>query len=298
MKKLLMFLLIGMFMIMISTVSAAEWDNSLRYEKEDMKVTIENAFGLPFFGGDLGTAELKSHKSVNHILKVAPGKDVVTMYYDINFNKIYKDGLGEVEFIDVRSGEIINKDYHFVIWGTIIEEKNNYSIVCEEVYIASNNSYSQGNCESVIIGTYLEEKEGWVKLNTNDIPKGEVRIGLATDVNLGDAIDGVWTIAGKKIKKHAVWTASLNVGLVSYYKFEGDVTDSLGVNNLTDVGSSSADGIINLSRTYASGDYLIKSSFNGEVLGANPRTLCGWGYPAVNDDYQHLYSKQFGYFFS
>lgn len=230
MKKMFLLLLIGVFII--SFTSAFEFDNTLRYEESDLKVTIENAFGLPLFGSDIGTIELKSHTSVNQMLKVASGKDRVVMYYDFDFNEVYTDGLGQIEFTDLKTKEKIDRNYHFVIWDIIIKERNNYSKVCNKLGNGTNF------CENVFVGTYQEVTEGWVKFDTTDIPKGKVRIGLATDVEVGDTIDGVWTIAGKKITKHAVWTASLNVGLVSYYKLDDDaantnVNDSINNNEGT-----------------------------------------------------------------
>ena len=231
----------------IGLSAAFEFDNSLRYEENDMKVTIENVFG---FGDDLGSAELKSHKSVNEILKVAPGNNRVVMYYDFNFKEVYEDGLGEVGFINMTDGERINKDYHFVIWGTITEEKNNYSKVCNEVH---NGTF----CESIIIGTYQIEKEGWVKLEGKNIPKGQVRIGLATDVNLGDTLDGVWKIAGKEIKRHAVWTADLNVNLVSYYTFN----DNLATKNVIDFTENNDATSANNTNLYSDENGIINKSF-------------------------------------
>lgn len=265
---------------MISFASASEWDNGLRYEKNDMKVTLENWAWVPFFGDDLGTAELKSHKSINHILEVAPGEDRVTMYYDINFKEIYKDGLGEVEFINMTDGEIIEKDYHFVVWKTITEEGNNYSKVCSE----SENDTTY--CDQVLVGTYQEEYEGWVEVNTQDIPKGIVRIGLATDVNLGDTIDGIWTIAGKRIEKHASWTTSLNVDLIAYFKLNetsGTTSiDSIGTFNLTESGTSSTPnhaGIINGSWDFNTNNDFLVSSINTGIVGNNARTISGWVNP-------------------
>ncbi len=258
MKKLLIILLLGLFFI--SFASAAEWDNGLRYEDNNMKVTIENWAWVPFFGDDLGTAELKSHKSVNQVLHVAPGSNQVVMYYDFNFNEIYDNGLGDVEFINMTDGENIEKDYHFVIWDTITEEKNNYSTVCNKM---GNGTIS---CEQVFKGTYIEEKEGWITLDKKDIPKGRVRIGLSTNVNLGETIDGVWTIAGKKIKKHAVWTADLNVGLVSYWKFDNNnLNDSLNLNNGTNNGTINGTGIIEDGRNFNS-DIDFMNMTNGSTL--------------------------------
>lgn len=263
MKKLIMIVLLGMFMINLS--SSFEFDNWVNYENNDMRVRIVNAFNM---GEELGTAELKSHKSVNEILEVAPGNNRVVMYYDFNFNEIYENGLGGVEFTNVTDGKKINKDYYFVIWDTIIEEKNNYSKLCNKI---NNQTGIYTICESILKGTYQEEKDGWVKLKDKDIPKGKVRIGLATDVNLNDTIDGVWNIAGKEIKRHAVWTGNLNVGLVSYYKLNGTsgvVVDSLKLFDGTNNGAvRGVDGIINNSFNFSAGN--TEYVFIGNPLGAS-----------------------------
>lgn len=211
MKKLLTILLLGLFLI--SLTSALEFDNGIRYYNNDLNIDLENGylFGIGNWLGlseTIGTAELKSHKSIDEILKFTPGSNQVTMYYDFNFKNKYKNGLGEVEFINMRTGEEVKKDYNFVIEIPIFEEKNNYSVICEEIFIEKNNTYLE-KCKNILVGTYLKEiRKEWVELDIKDIPNEKVRIGLQTDVIKDDYIDAVWTIAGKKIKKHASWTAA------------------------------------------------------------------------------------------
>ncbi len=261
MKKLMIFLLLGMFMISFAS-AAFGFDNGIKYRDKDMNVDFENGyfFGIGEwlgFNEQIGTAELKSHKSVNEILPVASGKDVVTMFYEFNFEELYQDGLGEVEFINMTDGEVIEKDYHFVIWGTIYEEKNNYTRNCVNVTDESNQSVSK-NCISEITGTYIEESEGWIRLNNSDIPKGIAKIGIATDVNIGDHIDGIWTIVGKEITRHAEWTESLNANLEAFYRFD----DNLATTNVIDATTGhDATSSTNTNNLY-SADAIINSSFN------------------------------------
>ncbi len=213
----------------ISLVSAWDFDNGLDYEKDDMVVVIENAWGLPLIGEVLGKAELKSHKNVNEERYVIPGKDRVVMYYEFtNWGEVYRDGLGEVEFIDMRDGETITRDYHFA--RAIYEEKvhNVYEEQCELRDVEGKGVINV--CRNVIVGTDVKQEiVGWERLETNDIPQTGsemVTIGLVTNVRHNDYIDGIWTIAGKKISRHAVWTASLNVNLVVYYNFENETASS------------------------------------------------------------------------
>ncbi len=211
MKKLI--LLMFCMVLLVGTVSAFDFDNSIRYEKNDMKVTIENAFGLPFFGSDLGSLELKSHKTVNEVLTFGYGAEEVVMYYDFTGWDLYQNGLGEVEFKDLNTGKTIDRDYSFVYWGE--KERDTYTKFCQNIALA-NTTIIQ-DCNSIVDGT--EQYFDWLPYNSRDIPKEDVRIGLKTYVQKDDRIDGVWTIAGEKLSRHATWTAELTVGLVAYYPF-------------------------------------------------------------------------------
>lgn len=198
MIKRLSFVLACIFLI--SMVSAFEFDNTVTYDNQDLRATIHNAFNLPLFGSDIGTVELKSHKSVDEVKKVGVGNQVV-MWYEFNFKDEYKDGLGIVEFKDMNTNKTISRTYEFVM---------------------------------------LKDNE-WIPYNSKDIPKGKVIIGLKTNVFISDYIDGVWTISGKKIDKHATWTSALNNNLLAYYNFNdisGNALDSLGISNGTVYGAT------------------------------------------------------------
>ena len=245
MKKLLLLLIFGI--LLVGTVSAFEFDNTLKYEKNDLKVTIKNAFGLPLIGNDIGSAELKSHASVDEVLQFGFGKEEVVMYYDFSFSDLYKNGLGEVYFTDERTGKIIDKDFTFVYWGET--ERDILGKDCIDIGYFSDGSIKQ-ECDYFIKGK--ESYETWLPYDSKDIPKGNIRIGLKTYVDEGDFIDGIWTIAGKKIEKHATWTADLNVNIIAYYKFDENagttVLDSVGIGayNTTFNGTPSwCSGIIN-----------------------------------------------------
>ncbi len=264
MKKLILILMC--MILLVGGVSAWNFDNTLSYEDNDMKVKFKNSFGL---GKDLGTIELKSHKSLTEIKQVGFGKEEVVMYYDFTNWELYKNGLGEVVFTDMKTGEEIDKDYYFVEWKEI--DVPNYIQSCDS-FVSPNGTQEQ-RCSTIQQGTKPEYQ--WVKYDSSDIPARNVRIGLKTYVRKGDYIDGVWTIAGKKVKKHARWTADLNVGLLTYYKFDeqdtsgsGVIIDSVGNNNATNNGADNSTGILGTSYDYVyeNDDYIISDanfSFSG-----------------------------------
>jgi hypothetical protein len=212
--------------MLISTTSAMDWDNSHKYKNEDMTVELIDRGKFSWLGLDkkLGEAELKSHKSVDEVLEVTYGNQVV-MYYDFKEFELYKKGLGEVQFIDLRTGEEIEKDYEYVIWKEVPYEKDIF-----EYDEATEGMIKSGKTET----SYRYE---WVKLENNDIPSGNSRIGIRTFVNFGDHIDGIWEIAGQRIKKHASWSSSMNTGLLAYLTMNestGNLVDSVkGVHNCT-----------------------------------------------------------------
>jgi len=253
MKKL--FLILFLAVLLVGSVSAETFtfDNVLSYKNNDLKVTIINTFGL---GKELGTIELKSHSSVDEIRKVGAGNQVV-MWYDFERWEFYKNGLGDVEFVDMNTGKEINRDYSFVYWGE--KERNIYGQ--GKCSLSINGTQV---CETIIIGK--ETYNDWLPLNSKDIPKGNIRIGLMTYVEVGDTIDGVWTIAGKKIKRHAEWTAELNVDLFEYFKFDeqdttglGNIIGELGRANGTNHGADNSSGVINTAYDYVrtNTDYIL-----------------------------------------
>ena len=249
MKKLMLLLFV---VLLVGTVTAFEFDNKLSYSEDNLKVDLINWWGL---GKDYGSAMLQSHPSVNYIKMVAPGSPVV-MWYDFNFLELYKNGLGNVEFIDERTGKQIDRNYSFVYWGD--KERN--------VYGEGNCNVSVNgtrDCEIIVVGneTYKE----WIPYNSRDIPKGDIRIGIKVDVKVDDYVDGVWTIGGKKVSRHAVWTADLNVDIIAFYKMNdtaGDVIDSTGNFSSNDfILTRGAVGIINFSYTFnAVSSYIANNS--------------------------------------
>lgn len=194
------FIILFCMIALIGIVSAAEWDNVVRYADDDMKITIKNYLGLlGWLGIDdkIGTARLRSHVSIDHVKNVEIGNSVV-MWYEFNFEATYYEGLGKISFEDMHTGKIIEKDYDFV---RLISEKYQSPIYEEQCSLIRNGT---NFCEEVVT-TYEEKvRKRWVDYDSKDIPQGKSIIGLRTNINPLQQIDIVWTVAGKEISKHAV----------------------------------------------------------------------------------------------
>ena len=132
------FILMFAMIWLVGSVSAFEFDNKLTYSENDMKVNLTNWFGL---GVDYGSAELKSHKSVDEILKFGYGQEEITMFYDFNFRELYINGLGKVTFTDQNTGKEIEKEYYFVEWITETITKNVYENVLKGKYANGTDIY-------------------------------------------------------------------------------------------------------------------------------------------------------------
>ena len=209
MKKL--FILMFCMILLVGTISAMEWDNKVSYlngenGNSDLKAKFQDTFAKLFPLGEIGTAELKSHSDVNYIKEVGVGKQV-TMFYDFNFSKLYKNGLGEVIFTDKRTGEVVERDYKYVYW---VEEEYEQDIYGETFF--ENGTATHGK-----IGTETRTKGRWLPYDTLDIPKGKIRIGIEVNNKQGDFMDGVWEIVGEKVNKHASWQSSLETQILAWY---------------------------------------------------------------------------------
>ncbi len=224
-------------MFFIGTVSAVmEWDNVLDYENNDLTVIITNWLGL---GERIGSATLKSHSSVGEVLQFGYGEEEVVMYYNLNFSRVYVEGLGEVSFTDMRTGKKVQKDYYFVEWAIKDVVVDDYDFVN-----VGKNINGSINWQWEIVGNHLEEKGSWERRINNDIPNKNVRLGLKTYVDKDDYIDAKWVIAGKEVSRHAVWNASLEANMISWWPMNlssGDVFDSLG--NATGTNNGTTRGV-------------------------------------------------------
>ena len=268
-----------MFIFFTPLISGFEFDDKIYYENNDLKVEFKDCslwlFTCLIDGETFGTAELKSHSSVEEVVRYGYGAEETVMYYDFEGWEFYKDGLGEVIFTDERTGKVIEKDYYFVEWISYQVEITDYDSSCDGL----SDWDLIKSCTPKVLGTHMETRWRWERLQTKDITNS--RIGIKTFVDKDDYIDAIWTIAGKKIGKHAVWTAGLNVDLNNYYKLDesaNPVVDSVGNINATASGTApTVFGIINGAQVFERvNNDIITADSNLGIIGTASRSISVW----------------------
>jgi hypothetical protein len=163
----------------------------------------DNSMRVEFIGNlsenKIGEITLKSHDAIDQQRYVDSKENGAVMWYEMNFTDEYKDGLGEVKFIDMKTGKEIQKNYSYVIKKHTIFSTKQQIPIGEILF--SNGSVQKSYGEETINVTIPY----WDKLDTNNIPKGDNTIGITVD-NLveGEMFDAIWTITDKQITRHAI----------------------------------------------------------------------------------------------
>lgn len=211
-----------MTLFLVGTASALDFDNVLIYEEDDMKVKFVNAFGL---GEELGTIELKSHKTVDEVRRVGYGKEEVVIYYDPEGWELNKHEYGTPEFTNMETGEIEEKDYYFVEWKEVEFDIPDYKTNCNSEFINGTGS----DCLTYASGSHKDKRFEWVRKEDKKV--SNLRTGVKVFVEEGDYYDIKLVVAGKKVKKHAVWDTGITP--IAYYTFN-ETTGSLLSNWVND----------------------------------------------------------------
>lgn len=200
--------------------------------------------------------ELKSHSEVTHIKQVGIGRQVV-MYYDVQSSANLLDKLNDPSFIDMRTQQPIQREWKYVYLADIEVQVPTY-----HCFVLGNGTQ---NCEQN--GTEFVNQSDWLPYEVSNIPSGEITLGVEVKTENGDLVDGVWNIDGNPISEHAVWNASLQTGLVSWYKLYGNLTDEVSGITLTNDNTVNTSGKIDDGRAFDSQDNLLRvnTSFTGTI---------------------------------
>lgn len=227
-KTLFIFLIFCMAIFSINLGSAMEIDNRGDYDTKTRTMTIKNSFG---FGSEVASLKLNT-PIVN---RVGLGYQKVAEF-TVNNADDYTNALKEMRFYN-RNDDMkpIQRIFDYKIISVINVLVDDYSLNCR--------SYPNGTiqaCSRVISGSHYEQREVFSDITSRDLLKGEVTIGIFTEVQKDDNIEWIPTFYGVEIVEWATWTADLNVDLESYWKLNetsGLLIDSLGQINMTATGS-------------------------------------------------------------
>lgn len=140
--------------------------DKLAYSNNDLKVTFTDTK----LAEDLLSMELKSHSSVDEIRYVEAGNQVV-MYYDIDSTYGLEDALGTPIFYDVKTGEIVEREWRYVY---LFREERERDICLKW------NTFVSKFIEFICLEEGKEKYifEEWREYNSKDIISGSSIIGI------------------------------------------------------------------------------------------------------------------------
>jgi len=199
-------------------------ENVKNYDAETKTVTI-----------NIGATEVAKLKlNTPQVYNVVRGKDRLVAEFTIENNiDNYPDFFQNMEFYDIKdSMKKFDREFTFKykeFYNLVIDE---YEKICSEREInnATGSFIEKYNCYQNKIGQHNETRFNWINLNKNAIlQKGDITIGIFTDVYSGDHVEWIPTLFGVKIDEWAEWQESLNTEIFAYYTFNqttGNIIDN------------------------------------------------------------------------
>ncbi len=237
-KVMVMLIFFSVFLMV--TISSFAFDDFKDYDENLKTYSLDNFFG---FGKHIADLELKTPQD----FKVPRGYGKVAEIQIDNGEFDYNKIINGIELYNIREDmkELIRDvDYKY---KTIIQVPR-YETVCDESF-SGNGTIINSNCRQEQAG--LKNKIEWLDFTKNSLLKGEnITLGIFTEVKKGDKVEWILNVYGnERLTAWAVWTESLDVGLISYYALNqtsGAVIDSRGSNDGTNDGATrGVEGIIN-----------------------------------------------------
>lgn len=246
MKKILMCVILGMFLI--SFASAFDFDNIKHYDAIEKIITINNCdiwIGICLNEGEK-LAEIKLNSPIRNKIN-GDGYLQVANFTINSLSNTYENALKEMEFYDYKNlNNQIDKQFDYKRLTIIEEEINIYEKVCSEL---GNKTIV---CTDEIVRTETIQKEEWIKLESTDILKGNHTIGIFTQVNILDDVEWIPTFYGVRINEWA-----------SYIQSSGTKTFiDIGGSNYT-VLTFTSNGYFNTTKASLNISYLVVSGGGG-----------------------------------
>jgi hypothetical protein len=215
------------------TSASWEWDNVKSYDEENKTITITNALGL---GSDISTIKLETPQK----FYVMRGEDRKVAEFTINNYDEYDNVFNDMDFYDKKdSMKKFDRDFTYKYKSSLgMVNYPHYVPVCEEKEFPNETKYQDCYYNETI---QQYEKFEWIELDTlKKLPKGEITMGVFTDVYSREHVEWIPTLFGVEVEEFAEWVESLNVDIESCWLFDtdGDYSDVYGNNNGADSGGS------------------------------------------------------------
>jgi len=279
--KLVLVFVIGVFLI--SNVFAFEFDNVKNYNLNTKEVRVTNAFGL---GDDIAKIKLDTPLVYN----VIRGEDRLVAEFTIDNFEDYSDVFNKMEFYNVKKNmENFDREFNYKYKTFYDINVSDYETICKEREVINkidNETYiEEYDCYRNQIGSHIEQGVKWNNFNERtELPKGEITLGIFTDVYKNEEVEWIPTLFGVEINEWATWNETFEEGLLYYYGFDetsGDNAEDLisgndftGIKNSTIV-DSPIDGKM---RNFTNGEVIASSDSNvdGSIDGAGVRTINIW----------------------
>lgn len=281
MKKLMLLCLLVLLVVPMTT--ALDFDNVREYNPIENEITITNFLGL---GDEIARVKLDTPQEVF----VIAGKDRLVAEFTITNWEDYSGAFDSMEFYDIKEdmGEI-DREFVYKYKEWYYEDRENWTTEC----IDNKGSI---DCTNYYNGIYSYKNYEWTSFDKEAIvQKGNITIGIFTDVQRGESIEWIPTLFGERIPEWAQWTESLNTNLSAYWKLDGSlggVLDSVAQNhNGTNVGATRGiAGKIGNAFNFSGGDMVnITNSSGGLNISAEDNySITTWvKCPIVNTTKKH-----------
>ncbi|HEC39514.1 hypothetical protein LCGC14_0538350 [marine sediment metagenome] len=266
MRKIMLSLFI--LVLLVGTISALEIDNWKTYDDNKREYTITNLFGQ---GDEIAKVTLNT--PLNFLVPI--GYQRVAEFSVENYDD-YVNVFNYMEFYNTKkSNELFVRDFDYK-YKTIIQVPN-FKYNCP---IDDGDNKTIETCIKFQDGT--KDKITWTEINkANGLLKGNITIGIFTDVKIGDKVEWIPTLFGERLDQWSVWTASLNVDLIAYWTLDDVYTDSsIFSNTLSPINSPTFNtGIINNGSDFESGSTQYSTRVAGDLYPTLPFSINLWVKP-------------------
>jgi hypothetical protein len=266
---MIMFTILLLFLCVTLVSAAWEFDNVKDYDSKTNTISITNSFG---FGKNVANITLNTPT----IFKVMNGKDRKVAEFTIQNGEDYEDIFNKMEFYNLRNNnQEINRQFTYKIKSINGQRaKPIYETICTPTGVGN-----QTNCIEKLIRTDYIDSYEWDTFEVSEgLPKGEITIGVFTDVEPNDYVEWIPTLFGVEIDEWAVWIDDYYSGLEGYFTFnESSGTVALNsidtFHNLTGLANNWVGGLIGNAHNVSND--MANSTLNNSVGDTNA-TLNFW----------------------